>query len=56
MPMSATSAAAMAGGIRQNQDLEPAFPPADAPCLFELLRALREFGTLGKAAAGSSIS
>lgn len=56
MSETATSSPAARGGIRWNWDLGPAFPPADAACLLDLLAALHELGTLGKAAAAAGIS
>jgi len=42
--------------IRWTWDFGPDFPEADAGCLLALLIALREQGTLGKAAASAGIS
>ena len=52
----ATSTATPPGGIRWHWDFGPAFSPADSACLLDLLLALRDLGTLGKAAAASGIS
>ncbi|PKO88445.1 MAG: LysR family transcriptional regulator [Betaproteobacteria bacterium HGW-Betaproteobacteria-12] len=52
----ATSSVKPPGGIRWSWDFGPAFSPADSACLLDLLRALRDLGTLGKAAAASGIS
>jgi molybdate transport repressor ModE-like protein len=52
----ATSTATAPGGIRWHWDFGPAFSPADSACLLDLLLALRDLGTLGKAAAASGIS
>lgn len=56
MSDTATSTPMPPGRIRWSWDFGPAFSPADAACLLDLLLALRDLGTLGKAAAASGIS
>lgn len=52
----ATSTSPNLGGIRWCWDFGPAFSAADSACLLDLLLALRDLGTLGKAAAATGIS